>query len=170
MIDPAVLHFFSDELQKEAGIGSEVMGHLGGAARWAGGHLAEAGRAIKNAPGETVTLAKDIYARPAQTMREGWRASTTGKLNKGLMLGGTALGVAGAASAAPEHRAGEIGGLVGGTVAGIAGARAGILPGLALGIAGDVAGRTVGKGISKGVGMLRGSPRPAVAQPPPVQG
>ena len=173
MIDPAVIHFFSDEIQKEAGLASEVGGHLGGAARWAGGHLGGAakwvGQGIVDAPGEVRKSVAQMATRPGQSLREGWHA--TPGWAKALTVGMTGLGAKDALTGPSENRGERIGRLVGGTFTGIAGTTAtgGLLPGLVTGVAGDAIGGAIGRGVDRGVARLRGRPVPA-APPSPVQG
>jgi hypothetical protein len=170
MIDSAVLYFFSDELQKEAGVGDAarwVGGHIGNAARWAGEGIANTPREVRDS---VVGMAK----HPVDSLRTGW-ASTPG-------WGRALVGVMGAGQAHDAIKNPETGGmgrgervgrLVGGTFTGIAGTTAsgGVLPGMITGMAGDAIGGAVGRGVDKGVARLRGTPRlPPVQPPPPVQG
>ena len=156
MMNPLVLLFFSDELQKEAGVGSTVV------------------NAIKSAPGavmegvkETGRLAKGFVKNPAKSMaagaRGGWHKPGHGIGTRAMIFGGTGMGVGMDAATKNDPATGRrlgagerVGRVVGGATTGLAAAPAGIIAGSAVGLGGAALGARAGKLVDKGINKLRG--------------
>lgn len=172
MISPLVLHYFSTELQKEAGWQKAVGEGVEGAVRRAGGHAGNAARWVGNmtmsAPKAIGEMVYGLAVTPRETLAKGFRTMAGNPLMSSAGVVGLGYGASEdmknkeTVSGRQRGLGERVGRVVGGVTTGIAGMHLGMMSGMATGMGGEAAGGLAGRAVDTGIKKLLHKPAPSL--------